>query len=220
MSLDETALPGNGMLSGMVLTWGTAIVVLAAGLGSEEVRAGFDRPLAPAVLDGFGLTILFMLIHKVESYLTGEFDQCPVYLTAARASWATDVRRVNFVVFVGTLLTMMTVLYLVLLGGHWPLLLLAIWLAQGQHEWHHAAKSLAQRSYYPGTVTGLLFVASVQGLFFPAWAEAVGLGSGWRLAYVAVQPLIFLCFYLEHRAWLRRVEGVGGLHVLRNWRPA
>lgn len=220
MTKPETTLPSNGLLSGMVLTWGTAALALTLGVASPTLTAPFDRLPSPALLDAFGLTVVLMLVHKVESYLTAEFDHCPVYLTAARASWATDVRRVNFVVFVGTLLAMLMVLYLVMLGGRWPLLLLTVWLAQGLHEWHHAAKSLAQRSYYPGTATGLCFVALMQALFFPAWADAVALPEGWRWTYAAAQPLVFLGFFLEHRVWLRQVEAVGGVEVLRAWRHA
>lgn len=111
-----------------------------------------------------------------------------------------------FVGFVTTFLGMMGVAWALLLGGPWPLLLLGVWVAQGAHEWHHLGKSLARRAYYPGTVTGVLFVVVVGLWYFPAWSAALALDSWILVAWGAAQPVFLALFYLEDRAWLRKLS--------------
>lgn len=209
MDFDASRLPKNGLLSGMCITWMSGAVALAAGLLYAPAQRAFDTAPPEALLDAFLVTVVVMAVHKVESYLTGEFNQCPVYFTSGNASWAQNPRQAIFAAFVSTFLGMMFLVYLTMRGGHWPMLLMGVWAAQGLHEYHHSAKSLARRSYYPGTVTGLLFAAAVGGLLFPAWAGALGVSGPLFYAFYAAQPLVLLAFYLEDRRWLAGAAEAG-----------
>jgi len=108
------------------------------------------------------------------------------------------------------LMVMLLIVAVVMRGSPWVLLFFVIWAGQGIHEWHHLAKTLVARRYYPGVFTALLFTASVNVLVFPAWVACLGVDAGlWYKAYYGVQPVIFLAFVLEHRRWLaaaRRVD--------------
>ncbi len=202
-------LPGNGLLSGMVLTWGTALVLVPLGLFHGPTIALLDHPPSNALIDVFGLSILVMVLHKVESWITGEFDACPVYLTTGRARWAKNVREAQFTMFVATFLGMLILVWLAFKGGHWPMLMLGIWIAQGQHELHHTAKSLSRRRYYPGTATGLVFVATIALGVFPTWCDILGIGAAWRAAFLGAMPVTLLAFYLEDRWWIGRAGSFG-----------
>ncbi len=194
--------PRNGVLSGMAITYVTAIVAIAAGLAAPSDPTFMRAPSGP-LLDGFLVSLAVMAVHKAECYWTREYEVCPVYVTAARGR---DPRQTLFIGFVVTFLAMMGFVFLVLRGPPWPLLMLAVWLAQGLHEIHHAAKSAAQRSYYPGTATALLFVAAIDLLVFPRWYALLEIDGRLGLhAFYAVQPIVFVAFWLEHRRWLGRL---------------
>lgn len=200
----NTLPPKNGLLSGMIITGLAAVAAVLAGLLSPDAVALFNRPVPTGLLDVFFASILVMVAHKAESYFTHEYNVCPVYLASAHAPWGSNPRASLFAGFVGTFLGMMFLVYAVMRGGPWPLLCLGIWAAQGLHELHHAAKSLAQGSYYAGTVTGLIFVAVMALLFWPAWSGALGLAPVWSTIYAAAHPVIFAAFWVEHRGWLAK----------------
>ncbi len=82
---------------------------------------------------------------------------------------------------------------------------MSAWVAQGVHELHHLGKTLASRRYYPGTISSLLFVASIDFLFFPVWLEHLNLRSGALFNFFyGIQPILVLAFALEHAHWLKR----------------
>ncbi len=200
---EQRQAPSNGILSGMVLAWGTAIFVIGIGFFYPHLAAPFDSALSLGFLDAFMVSVLLMFLHKVESYFTLEYEQCPVYATTGRARWAQDSREAVFLAFCGTFLGLALAIALMLRGGYWPLLILAIWMAQGVHEWHHSAKSLTQGSYYSGTVTGLMFVVHVNMVLFPEWYSLLHTTSDLPFyAYYAVQPVFFVGFVVEHHGWL------------------
>ncbi|MCB9759890.1 MAG: hypothetical protein H6739_08655 [Alphaproteobacteria bacterium] len=200
--------PPNGLLSGMALTWMTALVAIPAGLLSADAAAFFDHPLPVALQDALLLSVFLMAAHKGESYLQGEFNHCPVYLTSAQTRWGRNPREALFVGFVGTFLGLMLLVAMVMRGGPWPMLLLAIWLAQGLHELHHTGKSLARGYYYPGTLTGLAFTLFLDVAVFPLWLETLGLGMETSWLYYGLQPLVILAFFLEDRRWLGKLGDV------------
>jgi hypothetical protein len=202
---DETAMPKNGVLSGMAITYGIALLALGTGLLLPSVRAVLMRAPSAALLDGMLLSIAVMAVHKAECWWRREYEVCPVYITAARGR---DGRETLFIGFVITFLAMMAFVYLVLLGPPWPLLMLAVWIAQGLHEIHHAAKSVAARRYYPGTATALLFVGAIDVFVFPRWLALVDTEPRlWFWAFYAAQPILFAAFVLEHQRWLRKTTG-------------
>lgn len=200
--------PKNGLLSGMVMVYATATLVVLAGLFLPPVSVWFSPKPSTELLNVFLVSIVIMAIHKFESYKSKEFDRCPVYLaTGSHARWMKQPREVLFVGFVGTFLILMVVINLVMRGAPWPLLLMLIWLAQGLHEIHHSAKTCIERRYYPGVVSSLLFVLHIDLFMVPLWFQHVFGGFHWSgYLYYASQPIIFLAFAIEHRSWCLKIR--------------
>lgn len=201
--------PKNGLLSGMILTAATAAAALTAGIAFPGFTESFNVPMPEPLLDSFFLSLGLMVAHKAESYFTREYDVCPVYLTNGQASWGINPRQAMFVSFVSTFIGMSFVNYLSLKGGHWPMLMLSVWMAQGLHELHHSAKSLAQKAYYAGTASAILFTAQIDAFVFPQWREGLGLSPAWDWGFYALQAPVFLAYYLEHRGWLKKAGLTG-----------
>jgi hypothetical protein len=158
------------------------------------------------------------LLHKVESFVMGEFDHCPIYLAAAVSTWSANVRSGLFVTFVASMQVFTLLIVLIMHGEPWPLLLIAVWAAQGLHEVHHSAKSVAMGGYYPGTWSSLLFIGWSAGFLVPAWLRAWSAPVWAPAAYVVAIAVLFVAYWAEHRIWLAKVEVVGGLDVVRSWR--
>jgi len=198
-------IPSNGPLSGMIITAFTALIVVALSLTHESFRNLFSAPLSARLLQFFFFSIGMMTLHKIESFWFQEYDQCPVYLTSGLAPWAKNPRKAIFLSFVTAFIGMLFVVYLALLGPPWHLILITVWLAQGLHELHHAAKSLARRKIYPGLFTSLCFVM-IQSLgIFPLWHDQIFRERGsFFFGYYALLPLVFLAFFLEDFHWTSR----------------
>lgn len=202
----NTLVPNNGPLSGMIIPAVTGVAALAGGLLSPEVRDVFAAQPSEVLRHGFLASICLMTAHKLESYLTHEYKVCPVYLTNAQSAWGKDPRQAMFVSFVATFLGMSFVSYLMMEGSPWPMLLLSVWMAQGLHELHHSAKSLARGSYYSGTISALLFTGFTDWRLFPEWYAQLNLHSNLGLTlFYAVQPIVFGAFYLEHKDWMKKL---------------
>ena len=199
----NSPLPKNGPLSGMIIPALTAAVVLPLGFFSAGFRSHFAAPLSPAFQWVFGVSIVAMALHKLESFWFEEYEQCPVYLTSGQADWARNPRKAVFLGFVPTFLGMLGVAFLGFLGPPWHLLVMTVWLGQGAHELHHAAKSLARGRLYPGVGTSLFFVGVMWFGVFPLWHDLVIGARGWLFygPYAAL-PLVFLGYYLEDRKWI------------------
>jgi hypothetical protein len=196
--------PRNGLLSGMILTLGAAVLALSAGFLVPGLESYFGHGLSPTLADRFLISVLIMAAHKVESYWTLEFDHCPVYLSMER-NWLPNVRRSAFVVFVGTFLGCMLLLALTLRSPMWGLLLLIVWGAQGLHELHHLGKSVSRRRYYPGTITGLMFTGFINLAIVPLWfGQVQGIPGSVQWVYYGLQPIVLLAFFLEDRRWMEQ----------------
>lgn len=195
------------MLSGMAIPALVAGIVIPLGFFSEVFRQHFNLPLTPQLLQLLLVSILLMVLHKGESFFSKEYDECPVYKTADNAPWTQNSCKAIFISFVGTFLGMLFLLYLAMLGPPWPLILFCIWLSQGLHEMHHAAKSLARKKIYPGLFTSLLFVALQSFWMFPTWHDVVFETRGvFFFVYYALLPLIFVAFFAEDKLWLTKLS--------------
>ncbi|MCB9741663.1 MAG: HXXEE domain-containing protein [Alphaproteobacteria bacterium] len=189
----------------MIITWlGVVVALLAALALPEETQARLSGPLPRELSLGLALTVGLMIAHKAESWVQGEYDRCPVYLNIGKAPWGDNPRQTFFVGFVGTLLAMLVLVALILWGGPWPMLLLLIWIFHSQHELHHLGKSIVERRYYPGTVSGLAFTAGVDLLMLPGWVEAAGLPELAVPVWVALHLPMLGAYALEHRGWLAK----------------
>ncbi len=205
--------PKAGLLSGMAVTWITAIIVVGVGAAVPRLHPIFAGSPSRRLLDLLVASIVLMAAHKIESYFTREFDHCPVYLGMRQSRWGHDPLALAFVTFVSVFLGMMVLVALAMRDAPWPLLVLAIWCAQGLHELHHAAKSLSRRRYYPGTASALVFVAFMDLAFVPAYLGCLDVDARAVLAcYFVAQPLLLGAFYLEDRSWLRRAAERGSAH--------
>jgi len=60
----------------------TALVLPLSAALFPSFRAKFDLASDSELLAYFWISALRMTIHKLESYYCGEYDRCPVYLTA------------------------------------------------------------------------------------------------------------------------------------------
>lgn len=197
-----TSYPKNGLLSGMIITLSAAVMALIGGLFIPDVSVLFSEAPSPTLLNAFFVSICLLTVHKIESYLTREYDVCPVYLTNGQASWTQNNRQTIFLAFVPILLGMSFMLFLVMKGPPWPLLLLLIWISQGLHELHHSGKSLAQKKYYSGVISSLIFVLQIDFFLFPEWYAQLHMENEIAFyLYYALQPFVLLAFYLEHRRW-------------------
>lgn len=196
-------VPKNGPMAGMIVPAITGALVLPLALFSSTFRSFFASPLTPAFQGVFFASVVLMVLHKVESYWFGEFDQCPVYASSATSSFADNPRKAVFMTFVPTFLGMLIFAFLAFLGPPWHLITLTVWLGQGAHELHHLAKSAARGRLYPGIVTSVLFVVVMSFGLFPMWHDAVIGARGLIFSgYYAALPLVFLAHYLEDRKWI------------------
>jgi hypothetical protein len=206
--------PRAGILSRMAITWSTALAILLVGLAVPSMHPIFAGPPSAKLVNLLLLSVGLMAVHKVECYATREWEQCPVYLGIPSARWARGVRETAFVVFCSLDVAYMLLIALALRGPPWTMLVMAILCAQGLHELHHPAKSLARRRYYPGTASAVLFVLFMDLWFAPEYFAQLRLPFAKPLAwYYLAQPVVLLAFWLEDRAWLAawpRREGLGG----------
>lgn len=200
----QHVIPRNGPLSGMIITAIAAVVTFPLIYFDDATRARFDRPVGDDIASMFLIGAIVMAAHKLESLLTREYEQCPVYLTQARA-WGGDPGRAIFLSFVTTFIGMLLIVALALLGPPWHLAIVTVWLAHGLHELHHTAKSLARRRVYPGLFSSLFFVSVQSGLLFPLWYDLVAGERGMLFdAYYLALPIVLLGYYVEDRRWIAR----------------
>lgn len=176
-------------------------IVFPLALLSDSFRGHFAAPLTFELQVTFFASVVVMALHKIESYWSLEYDQCPVYVSQA----VDNPRRAIFLAFVPPFVAMMFMVFLAFIGPPFHLLSLAVWLGQGVHELHHTAKSLARRRLYPGLFTSVVFVGLMSLGMFPLWHDAViGERGLFFVGYYAVQPVMFLAFYFEDRRWIAR----------------
>lgn len=204
--ISEQTLPRHGLLSGLVITWGSALLFpLAAWVGLNTLRLFGTGNSAPLV-QAFTVSVILMAAHKLESYFQREFDVCPVYASMRATVAKEGPARGLFISFCGAFVAMLGVTAVMALASPWTMVIFAVWIAHGLHELHHLGKSLARRSYYPGTVTGLLFTAWQGAVFLPAWLAETPLN--FQLSqyvtwgYFALCPALLMAFYLEDKKWL------------------
>lgn len=199
------AFPKAGPLSSMIIVGLAAGAALVVGWFVPSLHDIFAAEPDQGLLDALMVTVVAMIVHKGESYRLREWDRCPVYQTSTREPWAADRGQLLFLGFVPTFLGLLLLFALVLRGPPWPLLLLSLWSVQGLHEVHHVAKTAVERSYYPGTASAVLFVASIDALLVPRLVEHLALDSSWPLAaFYVLQAVMLIAYVVEHGRWRTR----------------
>lgn len=104
----------------------------------------------------FFLSILLMLLHKVESYRTHEWEFAPGYQYALSLGF--EKGPLLFLTFVSILFLGLFWCFLIMAWrwGQW--LLLTVWGLTFLLEWHHVWRTLQAGEYYSGLITALLYI--------------------------------------------------------------
>lgn len=168
-------------------------LILSAALSSAYEKVA-SCELSTLLRLQFLVSILLMVIHKVECYYTQEYDKDPVYLWFLSKPSFQHSGQVAFLTMCFFVTLMLSMIFLILLGGSWPITVLGIWCMMFVHETHHIAKSIRMRHYYSGLFTSILF--SGFGLFFfvPHYWEHFAMASSWQTGLW----LFFLAWGLLH----------------------
>ncbi len=121
----------------------------------------------------FLISIFLMLLHKIECYYTEEWLESPFFLAIITSShWAgmdttQMMGEVMFLVFCIWLFIGLFMGWLVLRGGNWGPIALAVWGLTYVLEWHHVIRTLARGEYYSGVYSSIVYLAF--GFFY--WRE-------------------------------------------------
>lgn len=119
----------------------------------------------------FLLSILLMLLHKVESFQTLEWEFAPMYKYVLSLGY--ERGPLLFLTFICILFLGLFWCFLLLAWrwGQW--VLLVVWGLTFLLEWHHLWRTLQSEAYYSGLITGVLY-----GCFgFIYWKELISLLS-------------------------------------------
>jgi len=105
----------------------------------------------------FFLSLLFMMLHKVESYRTHEWEFAPGYRYVLSLGF--DHGPLLFLTFVSILFLGLFWCFLIMAWrwGQW--LLLTVWGLTFLLEWHHVWRTLQAGEYYSGLITALLYIS-------------------------------------------------------------
>mgnify|MGYP001231449923 CR=1 FL=1 len=152
----------------------------------------------PAVLRDLIISYVLMILHKVESYYTNEWDVDPIYTKLSRTKSSL------FIVFVGTFLLMNMLVVCLIVDPNWRYFFLSIWGAQLITEIHHVSKAVARNKYYSGAYSG--FALALYGClsFFPNYARM------WNIYDISIPVTIFLSvlFYYEAKPSKREYSSI------------
>lgn len=127
----------------------------------ERVRfAPVDRRTSSLFL----LSVLVMLAHKVECWVTEEWVESPFFQLLVSLGPDLDVNPAHafgealFLVFVFWLFAGLFMGWLLLRGGAAAWAALAVWGLTFVLEWHHVVRALARSGYYPGLYTAVVYL--------------------------------------------------------------
>lgn len=101
----------------------------------------------------FAIGALLIIVHKIESYLTGEYLMDPAY--GIIATLLSEEKNV-YIALILLLFTIFLFIYLVSLGTKFAHIVFIIAGILFTHEIHHLIRSFIYSTYYPGTATGLV----------------------------------------------------------------
>lgn len=197
--------PRHGFFSGMGVVAVGVIVLLGIGFFVPAWQGPFSVLPSNALLNAFAGSIGVLILHKVESYVSAEYDACPVYLTMRQDMPLRSAGQNHFRLMIPPAMAGLLMVALAMRGAPWPMLMIGAWLSQGLHEVHHIGKSIALRAVYPGLWSAIGFVGLMQFWVATRWFEEVGFPEGTWI-YGGIQLLLIPVFAIEHRQWTRRYE--------------
>ena len=108
----------------------------------------------------FGWLVIIGPVHVGEQLLFGIDELTEIKrIVAVYYGWFRDPD-CGTVVLVGITVTLVLLMvYGLLVGGRWPLIVAGFFGVVGVGEVHHLVKTLLHLSYFPGTVTAIPFMA-------------------------------------------------------------
>lgn len=134
-----------------------------------------------------------MVLHKIESYGTSEWDFCPLYKYLTKKL---EKGKGFFIIFCGTFLVMALLMMMIIYDPNYRIYLLLVWCGQLLNEIHHVSKSYAFKKYYSGSITALLMVMYGCFIFFPHYMALWEIHD-YNYIGVLVTLLSFYIFYKE-----------------------
>ena len=117
----------------------------------------------------FLLSIPLFITHGLEEYFTGFFNIDPIFKFVFQYFENMTVFQATFLLFQIMLWLFLITFFFLILGGKWPLRLMVILGVVLIFELHHIIRTIVEWSYYPGTITALLF--PILAFFF--WKELI-----------------------------------------------
>lgn len=143
----------------------------------------------------FIISVVLMLLHKIESFYTNEYHACPVYARLARE--AKTVQEALFKTFCTCLFAALAMILAIWQWGDRAItVLLVIWAFTFVHEIHHPVQTFISGSYYSGTITAWAYVLFGSVYY---WCLASRLGVSPALGPIAHACLINAYFHRLRR---------------------
>lgn len=105
----------------------------------------------------FLISIFLMVIHKIESYITNEYNACPFYINLINKLYQNSIGEIIFLVFCFTFLFFMFIIYSINCDNNLFKYLVLIYAFTFIHETHHLAKTLKYKNYYSGTISAIIY---------------------------------------------------------------
>ena len=147
----------------------------------------------------FIISIVLMLLHKIESFYTNEYHACPVYERLARE--ARTVQEALFKTFCTCLFVALVIILAIWQWGDRAItILLVIWAFTFVHEIHHPVQTFISGSYYSGTVTAWAYVV-FGSVYYWCLASRLGVSP-------ALGPIAHACLVNAYFNRLQRCSSV------------
>lgn len=115
----------------------------------------------------FLLSIILMLVHKIECFQTTEWKFAPIYLYIL--DLGLDQGKMLFLTFVTMLFVGLFCCFIIISWRHGQLFFLLFWGGTFILEFHHFIRFLISGSYYSGLYTGIVYM--IFGVIY--WGELI-----------------------------------------------
>lgn len=150
------------------------------------------------------ITFFLMVLHKIESYGTNEWNFCPLYKYLTKRL---EKGKGFFLIFCGTFLVMAFFIMMLIHDPNYRIYLLLVWCGQLLNEIHHISKSYAFKKYYSGSVTALVMVLYGCFIFFPHYMALWNV-KDYNYIGVVVTIISFYIFYKEVEPGERKYSSI------------
>ena len=144
------------------------------------------------------ITLGIMILHKVESYLTKEWEECRFYNALKKINILQQHGEIVFLVFVTTFILLMSLMTLIVCNEKWIKYSLLIWAGQLLNETHHLSKSFMYSRYYTGSYSAFIMVLLAIFDFCPVLSINYGYSYNFGMySAMMVSSISFVIFCIE-----------------------